>query len=179
MSSQEHFSTGKAESPPIAFSLRPATSNLKIKVCVVHGMLCQLDRRGGPTSGRGCRPAYHSSLSLTVDGDQEYGRTRISLKGQLGYRTSPALVHNVHPSLIPGHLLLTGAQRALSFQIGNPACAKKDRTRRGFCRRRPTARSSSWCNSSRSRHTKFRISTSFRRCQPPSSQGFRSGAYPG
>jgi hypothetical protein len=43
-----------------------------------------------------------------------------------------------------------------------PAWAKKDRINSGFCRRRPTARWNSWSNSSRSRHTRFRTSTSLR-----------------
>ena len=60
---------------------------------------------------------------------------------------------------------------------GRPACAKKARTRRGFCRRRATARWNCSCNSSRSRHTTLRNSTFFRWFHPPSSHGLRSGGH--
>src|ERR1022692_4288084 len=63
--------------------------------------------------------------------------------------------------------------------MGNPAAAKKDRIRWGFCRKRPTAKWNSRCNSSMSIHERFRISTCLRCCQHPWSNGLRSGAYPG
>ena len=58
--------------------------------------------------------------------------------------------------------LLIAAQRRLSFLDRQSGLSKEGLDQRGFCRRRPTARWNSWCNSSRSRHTRLRISTFLR-----------------